>query len=411
MLGDHYIRQILHWKAASERLGDFSLHGAQQPWDDLEQYTNLSIRDALSKSQRILLKQSKDLEKLWMGDQITRLQAKQKIQKLKSSYLRTETMFDFFLDAINSRSGNHLSTILRSCDVITWRSMSRILSPLGHNTPPVLTYIDKGLGASILKAGLRLWDGSTENPVAMIKVVRHNLLRPTSLIHEAGHQIAHILNWNEEMRQILLRYLRSDSVELAEIWSSWSSEIVADAFGFVNAGYGSVASLHDLVSGTHQNVFRFIPGDPHPISYLRVLLGAELSKVAFGSGPWINLAKQWSTSNKIEEADQELRSIIKHSESLLPKIARICLKYRFETLAGKSISTIIPTQSIHPIALKKDFANGQFENDKWILNQDPIKLLALSSWKITDNPSEQLKFTRYQYRWMKTIGTYQPSFI
>ena len=34
-----------------------------------------------------------------------------------------------------------------------------VLAPLGKETPSVLTYIDKGIGASILKAGLRLWDG------------------------------------------------------------------------------------------------------------------------------------------------------------------------------------------------------------------------------------------------------------
>mgnify|MGYP006993421107 CR=1 FL=1 len=38
--------------------------------------------------------------------------------------------------------------------------MAQLLDQLGKSTPVVLTYIDKGLGASILKAGLRLWDGT-----------------------------------------------------------------------------------------------------------------------------------------------------------------------------------------------------------------------------------------------------------
>ena len=42
------------------------------------------------------------------------------------------------------------------------KSMAPLLQPMGKSVPPVLTYIDKGLGASILKAGLRLWDGQTE---------------------------------------------------------------------------------------------------------------------------------------------------------------------------------------------------------------------------------------------------------
>src|SRR5204863_1574422 len=91
------------------------------------------------------------------------------------------------------------------------RSMAQLLDQLGHvgkTAPVALTYLDKGLGASILKAGLRLWDGGDACPVAVIKVTRHNLLRPTALIHEAGHQVAHICNWNAELATALARGLQ-----------------------------------------------------------------------------------------------------------------------------------------------------------------------------------------------------------
>ena len=85
--------------------------------------------------------------------------------------------------------------------------MAQILDATGHSTPAVLTYIDKGLGASILKAGLRLWDGGDLSPVAAVKITRHNLLRPTAAIHEAGHQVAHITGWNDELASELSRAL------------------------------------------------------------------------------------------------------------------------------------------------------------------------------------------------------------
>ena len=50
------------------------------------------------------------------------------------------------------------AALLRACDTLAYRSMAQILDQIGQPTPAVLTYIDKGLGASILKAGLRLWD-------------------------------------------------------------------------------------------------------------------------------------------------------------------------------------------------------------------------------------------------------------
>src|SRR5207244_8444614 len=114
--------------------------------------------------------------------------------------------------------------------------------------PPVRTYVDKGLGASILRAGLRLWDGGSLSPAAAIKVTRQNLYRPTALIHETGHQVAHIVGWNEELAAALSAALAAEPPELAATWAGWSSEIAADTYAFAHTGYGSVAALHDVVS-------------------------------------------------------------------------------------------------------------------------------------------------------------------
>ncbi len=60
---------------------------------------------------------------------------------------------------------------------------AQLLDQLGKPTPVVLTYLKGGVGAAILKAGLRLWDRTSISPVAAIKITRHNLYRPTALIH------------------------------------------------------------------------------------------------------------------------------------------------------------------------------------------------------------------------------------
>ena len=148
-----------------------------------------------------------------------------------------------------------------------------------------MTYIDKGLGASILKAGLRLWDAGAVSPVAAVKITRHNLLRPTAVIHEAGHQVAHIADWNQELAAALSQGLAGTSGEIAGAWSCWASEIAADAVAFVHTGFASVAALHDVLAGEPSSVFRHTPGDPHPICYLRVLLGVEMCRYFYGAGP------------------------------------------------------------------------------------------------------------------------------
>ena len=126
--------------------------------------------------------------------------------------------------------------------------MQALLQPLGKPTPYVLTYVEKGVGASILKAGLRLWDGNISS-VAAIKVTQHNLFRPTAILHETGHQIAHILNWNTELAAAL-NNLNNHPEVVRAVLASWASEIAADAFAFVHSGYASVAALHDVVSGS-----------------------------------------------------------------------------------------------------------------------------------------------------------------
>jgi hypothetical protein len=55
--------------------------------------------------------------------------------------------------------------------------------------------------------------------------------------------------------------------------------VLVDAFAFVHAGYASVAALHDVLAGEEGPVFRHIPGHPHPVSFVRVLLGHEAALI------------------------------------------------------------------------------------------------------------------------------------
>jgi hypothetical protein len=127
--------------------------------------------------------------------------------------------------------------------------------------------------------------------VATIKITRHNLHRPTALIHETGHQVAHIVGWNEELAAALARGLADAPAGVGDAWASWSSEVAADAFAFVHTGYAAVAALHDVVAGEDVPCFDTFPGDPHPVSYVRVLLGVEMCRQFYGDGPWNELAR------------------------------------------------------------------------------------------------------------------------
>ena len=383
-------RQVAHWALATARLKLDDL-AAPQAWGHLEQYLGVSLRQHLTGVIDRLQRQADALAALQRTARSAAANAevRRKLLDFRRQYLRTETTLDFFADAINTRTNPQTAALLRACDTLAHRSMAQLLDQLGKPTPVALTYVDKGLGASILKAGLRLWDGGDASPVAAIKIVRHNLLRPTALIHEAGHQVAHITGWNQELATALSSGLEGASRELAEVWSSWASEIAADAFAFAHTGFASVAALHDVLAGDTSLVFRYTPGDPHPISYLRVLLGVEMCRYFFGAGPWDALALSWSVSHPMERASAEVKGLLDDTQPLLASVVRVALDVPMRAFNSRPLRALIQPERVSPatlIALDKRIGPALLTSSHWLW-AEPLRVLALTGLQSSLSPN------------------------
>ena len=190
-------------------------------WGELESYLGKSVRASLTAQARRLTAQA---DRLLFSLRAARspadlTQVRSELLTLRRQYAKAEAIVDFYGHAVTTRSNPTVAAILRGLDELAVHSMDQVLRPLGIETPPVLTYLDKGLGASILRAGARLWDASL-SPAAAIKVTRHNLWQPTSLVHETGHQVAHLVGWVPELAAALSTALASRSPIAAEAWSS-----------------------------------------------------------------------------------------------------------------------------------------------------------------------------------------------
>ena len=284
--------------------------------------------------------------------------------------------------------------------------MAVILEPLGKPTPPVLCYLDKGLGASILKAGLRLWDGSTANPAAAIKIVWHNLFRPTSLVHETGHQVAHIVGWNEELAAALGSRLAPHGRGIADIWVGWTSELAGDAFAFAHTGYAAVAALHDVLAGDFASVFRFDDWDPHPVSYLRVLLGVEMCRRYFGPGPWDDLGHDWIQSYPMANADADVRNIVVPSLSALPDVVEVCLSAPMRAFRGRSLADWVDPRRVSPWALmqlERQAGAALFVSHHWIWSEC-VRLTALTGYRMATRPEQSEAAIEQQRAWMLRLG-------
>lgn len=401
-------RQVVHWTAAAMRLQNLDDLASPAAWSSLEHYLGLSLRQHLMRVVAQLNRKAEFLQAALdsAGSLAEISAARRRLLAFRSFYLRAETTLDFFADAINTRTSSAIAGYLRACDTLAHKSMAQLLDQLGKHTPVVLTYLDKGLGASILKAGLRLWDGSGVNPVAAIKITRHNLLRLTALIHEAGHQVAHIVRWNEELASTLGTGLANTRSNLANIWASWASEIAADAFAFVHTGYASVAALHDVVDGGAATVFRHISGDPHPISYVRVLLGVEMCRQFYGAGPWDDLAMAWTHQYPIEKAPSALESFLHESLPVLPKIVALTLRKPMRAFGGRSLVALINPERVKPetlLMLEQRLGSALYTSMHWVWTE-ALRLLALTGLHAATMAEQKMNAFKQQEAWILKLG-------
>jgi hypothetical protein len=400
-------RQVAHWALAASRLKLDDL-ASTEAWGHLERYLGIALRRHLTGVIDRLQGEANVLTAMQRAAQspVAVAAVRRKLLALRQQYLRTETTLDFFADAINGRTNSQMAALLRACDSLAHRSMSQLLDQLGKTTPAALTYVDKGIGASILKAGLRLWDGGEVCPVAAIKIVRHNLLRPTSLIHEAGHQVAHITGWNNELAATLSQGISGSSGELAGVWASWSSEIAADAFAFVHTGFASVAALHDVLAGDMSMVFRFTPGDPHPVSYIRVLLGIEMCRYFYGPGPWDSMALSWAVLHPTNSAPSETRSLLKDSHPILNTVVRLTIDTPMRAFNGRSLRTVIQPERVSPAALSElegRIGPALFTSAHWLWTE-PLRILALTGLQLASRPRDLNDILQLQEQSMLRLG-------
>jgi hypothetical protein len=401
------IRQLHHWMQAAKRLSHFENLASPFAWHGIGQELGTVLKNSLKKSIDELLAKGPSLiysiENNYSGGKSDYFYGE--VQKFREKYLKTETTIYFYTDALNTRTSASVSALLRACDILCVKSMAALLQPLGKKTPFVMTYVDKGLGASILKAGLRLWDGS-ESPIAAIKVTHHNLFRPTAIIHETGHQVAHIQNWNDELSDSYKKGLIKFPKVVSEVFASWASEIAADAFAFVHTGYAAVSALYEVVSGSPNLVFGFIPGDPHPISYLRVLLGFEMCKSFYGKGPWNNLEIVFKEIYNIDKNKFPSVDLIRKCIPALPFVSDITLKNKFRAFMGKSISEIVNPENVSPSSLEKlekSAGPAIYTSHGWIWNES-LRLLALNGLKIATAAENIDKEYSRQESWMIKLG-------
>lgn len=385
-------RQLAHWLASARTFRDAEEFASIEAWRSVEADIGAPLRSEIHRIVEELVALGEETQRSIAeaaGDPEALRRAAIGVQRFRRRYIQVDTTLDFLGDAINSRTGPLLRTALSTLDALASASMEKVLTLAGKPVPRVLVYQDKGTGASILRAGVRLWTPGSVMPVAAIKIVRHNLYRPTSLFHEAGHQVAHLTGWNESIREAIAAALAGDR-ELQAMWTPWASEIAADVFSFVHTGYASVAALYDVVSDA-ATILRWPVGDPHPVGWLRTALGCAFARACYGlSGPWNGLERAMITRFPARSADETLAALLPRSLAAMPAIARACLEAPVPALKGLAMTRVYDPMRVSPAALgelERAAGAALWTSPHW-RRSEGIRIVALTGLREAERPDQ-----------------------
>jgi hypothetical protein len=397
-------RQVFHWMTAVEQLAERTTTVGTAGWEELERYLGVALRasldDAIARVRAQALTVAAELAAVRTVLELD--QSRRSLLRLRRQYEQAETLVTFYTHAVACRANPAAASLLRACDVIAVSAMRPFLTAAGKPTPPALTYPEKGLGAAILRAGLRLWDGGTLSAVSSIKVVWHNLMLPTAITHEAGHQVAFTLGWNDE----LAAALHTADATVGPDFARWASEIAADAVAFATTGYGSVSALHDVVAGEAAHVYSGVPGGVHPPAWLRVLLGTAMTKAVYGAGPWDDLASAWQASYPLSKAPRADQPLLAKSLPVLPRLAETILAQRYAALGGRRIVDIVDPAAVRPdtlLAWERAAGSALWTSPDY-LSREPLRLLALGSYRVATEPTRSPELLQHMRAWLTRLG-------
>jgi hypothetical protein len=174
----------------------------------------------------------------------------------------------------------------------------------------------------------------------------------------------------------------------------------------VHTGFGSVAALHDVLSGMPHSVFAYHLHDPHPISYIRVMMNLEMCRQFYGTGPWDDLEESFKNDYDINLVNFPSIPLIRLCLHALPDVVRVLLKTPFRAFMNRSLAQLIPPEKVSPRELEKlEYIAGPalFTSHAWVWKES-IRLLALNSYKIGVGKGNLPGLYKQQEAWMMKLG-------
>ena len=303
----------------------------------------------------------------WLGGDgslhATDAQAQRRFSLVRMQFNLMLAQVDIFADAYSQRSEHDIGVWLAGLDVA---AADALALPDYYRSPPLVCYLDRGIGAAIRRARTRL-PGGTPSPVAIVRVPRERMVGSgiaSSLMHEVGHQAAALLDLVASLRQTLRGLASSGTdAETWKLWDRWISEIVADFWSVARVGISSTLGLMGVVSLPPPFVFRVHLADPHPMPWIRVRLSCAIGASLYPHEQWERLSELWRSLYPVD-VDKERRELIERLENNMPAFVEMLVGHRPRSLRGASLREALRVDERQPAELERLFQKVRGRPDR-----------------------------------------------
>jgi len=293
------------------------------------------------------------------GARASDAQAQRRFSLVRLQFNTMLAQFDIFADAYSQRSEHDIGVWLAGLDVA---AADALALPSYYRSPPLVCYLDRGIGAAIRRARTRL-PGGAPSPVGIVRVPRERMVGSgiaSSLMHEVGHQAAALLGLVESLRGTLRGLQRGGrDADVWRLWDRWISEIVADFWSVARVGITSTLGLMGVVSLPPPFVFRVNLADPHPMPWIRVRLSCAIGAALYPHPQWARLAELWRSLYPVDGLEAARRELISRLEDNMPAFVEMLVGHRPPALRGASLREALAVDTRQPARLAQLFRDTQ----------------------------------------------------
>jgi hypothetical protein len=365
------------------RMKPFALQEAMVPAADISPQASSAIERHMSARRRGIRNEAERFL-FWLHSPaskgVSAMDAQRRFTLLRLRFGNVLNQFDLFSDVLTQRSERDNGVWLRGLDVV---AADALALPGYYETPPVVCYLDRGVGAAIRRARTRL-PGGGDNPVAIIRVPRERMVGSSvasSLVHEVGHQAAALLDLVKTLRaELQTRIGTHTSNPLLDpwgYWARWISEIVADFWSVARVGICSTLGLIGVVSLPRPFVFRIGRNDPHPFPWIRVNLSCRIGQALYPHAQWSQLASLWNSFYPTINLPTEQRALLDALLATLPEFIERVLTHRNAALRGRTLASVMETQHRSPLKLASLFTAWKADPSQMYREQPAIVFAAM----------------------------------